>query len=226
MIKKVGEFKLDSYLNPDTKFDDLDVLDNRQKKILKYQDNLEITERSLDKINELLHSIASVMSAIENQDYVAMYLFGEREQDDHQYFKDLSNHCRSRAMRLYDIKKKLREDKYISRKKLRQLIIEIALSEKKKRKKRKKKKVNYKKAYKKYHSSKKAKRERAQRNAAGRKLKKLGIKIPDGYEIDHKNAIAYGGSNDMSNLRLIPRGKNRALGQKITTQKRKKKGNY
>ena len=32
-----------------------------------------------------------------------------------------------------------------------------------------KKKVDYKKAYKKYHSSKKAKKERAQRNAAGRK---------------------------------------------------------
>ena len=66
MIKKVGEFNLDNYLNPDSSFDDLSVLDNRQKRILKYQDNLEITERSLDKINELLHSIASVMSAIEN----------------------------------------------------------------------------------------------------------------------------------------------------------------
>ena len=111
----------------------------------------------------------------------------------------------------------------LTRQKLRSLILEIVLQEKRKRKK---KKVDYKKAYKKYHSSKKAKRERAQRNAAGRKLKKLGVKIPPGYEIDHKNAITNGGSNDMSNLRIIPQGKNRALGQKITTQKRKRNGSY
>jgi len=95
------------------------------------------------------------------------------------------------------------------------------------KRKSKKKKVDYKKSYKKYHSSKKAKRERAQRNAAGRKIKnELGIEIPKGYEIDHKTAIAHGGSNDLSNLRIIPRSKNRALGQKITTRKRKKNGSY
>ena len=117
----------------------------------------------------------------------------------------------------------------LGRKELRNLIFEVLLQEKKKRKrkKRKKKKIDYKKAYKKYHSSKKAKRERAQRNAAGRKIKnELGIEVPPGYEIDHKKAIAHGGSNDLSNLRIIPRGKNRKLGQKITTRKRKKKGNY
>ena len=101
--------------------------------------------------------------------------------------------------------------------------VEDTLQEKKKSKR---KKVDYKKAYKKYHSSKKAKKERAQRNAAGRKLKKAGVKIPDGYEIDHKKPISDGGSNDMSNLRLIPRKKNRALGQKITTRKRKNSGSY
>jgi len=111
----------------------------------------------------------------------------------------------------------------LTRGKLRSIILEIVLQEKRKRKK---KKVDYKKAYKKYHSSKKAKKERAQRNAAGRKLKKMGIKIPKGYEIDHKNPINSGGSNELSNLRIIPRGKNRSLGQKITTKKRKKKGNY
>ena len=114
----------------------------------------------------------------------------------------------------------------LTKQKLRSLILEIVLQEKKKRKKRKKKKIDYKKAYKKYHSSKKAKQERAQRNAAGRKLKKLGVKIPPGYEIDHKNPINDGGSNDLSNLRIISRSKNRKLGQKITTRKRKKNGSY
>ena len=111
----------------------------------------------------------------------------------------------------------------VTRQKLRSLILEIVLQEKRKRKK---KKVDYKKAYKKYHSSKKAKRERAQRNAAGRKLKKMGVKIPKGYEIDHKNPINSGGSNDLSNLRIIPREENRSLGQKITTRKRKNKKSY
>ena len=101
-------------------------------------------------------------------------------------------------------------------------ISEKSLQEKKK----KRKKVDYKKAYKKYHSSPKAKKERAQRNAARRAVEKAGIKIPDGHEIDHKNPISNGGSNDPSNLRIISRKKNRKLGQKITTQKRKKKGNY
>jgi 5-methylcytosine-specific restriction endonuclease McrA len=94
-----------------------------------------------------------------------------------------------------------------------------------------KKKVDYKKAYKKYHSSKKAKLERAQRNKIGRQLKKKGIKIPKNYEIDHIKPISSGGGNDIDNIRIIPRSENRKLGQKITTRKRnakkkKKSGKY
>ena len=111
----------------------------------------------------------------------------------------------------------------LTRQKLRGLILEIVLQEKKKRKK---KKIDYKKAYKKYHSSKKAKKERAQRNRIGRKLKKNGVKIPKGFEIDHINPISKGGGNEIDNIRIIPRAKNRALGQKITTRKRKAKGSY
>ena len=112
----------------------------------------------------------------------------------------------------------------LTRKKLRQLIYEVVLQEKKKQKK--KKKIDYKKAYKKYHSSKKAKKQRALRNKIGRMIKKSGIKIPKGHETDHIMPISKGGGNDISNIRIIPRSKNRALGQKITTQKRKKNGNY
>ena len=110
----------------------------------------------------------------------------------------------------------------ISRQKLRGLILEIVLQEKRKRKK----KIDYKKAYKKYHSSKKAKKQRAQRNRIGRMLKKGGVKIPKGYEIDHIKPISKGGGNNINNIRIIPRSKNRALGQKITTRKRKKNGSY
>ena len=106
--------------------------------------------------------------------------------------------------------------------KLRKLIFEIVLAEKKKRKK----KVDYKEAYRKYHSSDKAKKERAQRNRIGRKLEKSGVKIPKGYEIDHIKPINDGGDNDLDNIRIIPRKKNRSRGQKTTTEKRKKNGTY
>ena len=46
------------------------------------------------------------------------------------------------------------------------------------------------------------------------------------YEIDHITPISRGGGNDIDNIRLIPKGLNRKLGQKITTQKRKKNGTY
>ena len=113
----------------------------------------------------------------------------------------------------------------LTRQKLRGLIYEIVLEEKRKRKK-KSKKIDYKKAYKKYHSSKKAKKQRAQRNRIGRLLKKHGIKIPKDHEIDHITPISKGGGNNINNIRIIPRSKNRALGQKITTAKRKKNGSY
>ena len=113
----------------------------------------------------------------------------------------------------------------LTRKNLQKLILKIILLEKKKRKK-KRKKIDYKKAYKKYHSSKKAKKQRAQRNKIGRLLKKHNVNIPKDHEIDHITPISKGGGNDISNIRIIPRNKNRSLGQKITTKKRKQNGSY
>ena len=86
--------------------------------------------------------------------------------------------------------------------------------------------VDYKDAYKRYHSSPKAKKQRAMRNRIGREITKMGIEVPNGYEIDHIIPLDMGGTNDFDNIRFVPRGYNRRRGQKITTRKRKQNGTY
>ena len=77
--------------------------------------------------------------------------------------------------------------------------------------KRKKTKAEYKKIYKKYHSSPKAIKERAMRNKARRKA---GLKPGDKREVDHKNPISKGGSNRKDNLRVVTRRTNRKKSNK------------
>ena len=84
------------------------------------------------------------------------------------------------------------------------------------------KKKNYKKIYKKYHSSKKAKTERNMRNQARRRAKRKGlVRKGDGMEIDRIRPISKGGSNKPKNLRVVKRRTNRRKGAKVTRRKRK-----
>lgn len=70
---------------------------------------------------------------------------------------------------------------------------------------------NYKKDYEQFQSSEKAKKDRASRNAARRKMTKAGkVKKGDGKDVDHKVPLSKGGSNKKSNLRVTSRSKNRA----------------
>ena len=83
------------------------------------------------------------------------------------------------------------------------------------------KKKNYKKIYKKYHSSKKAKTERNMRNQARRRAKRKGlVRKGDGMEIDHIRPISKGGSNKPKNLRVVKRSTNRRKGAKYSTRYR------
>ena len=83
-------------------------------------------------------------------------------------------------------------------------------------------KPNYKKLYKKYHSSRKAKTERNMRNQARRRMKRAGrVRKGDGLEVDHRVPISKGGSNKPSNLRIVSRKTNRAKKDKMPRRSKK-----
>ena len=68
---------------------------------------------------------------------------------------------------------------------------------------------NYKAEYRKFHSSRKAKKDRASRNKARRLMIKTGkAKKGDGKDVDHRNGNPR--DNRRSNLKIMPKGKNRA----------------
>jgi 5-methylcytosine-specific restriction endonuclease McrA len=73
------------------------------------------------------------------------------------------------------------------------------------------KKRDYKKEYREYHGKPEQIKARAQRNAA---RAKLGLKVGDKRECDHKNPISKGGSNRITNLRAVKQSTNRKKGAK------------
>tara|TARA_R110002126_G_scaffold289935_1_gene445921 strand:- start:540 stop:824 length:285 start_codon:yes stop_codon:yes gene_type:complete len=90
--------------------------------------------------------------------------------------------------------------------------------------KKKKKKPDYKKLYKKYHSSRKAKTERNMRNQARRRAKRKGLVTKgDGMEIDHIVPISKGGSNKPKNLRIVKRKTNRSKKDKMPVKRKRTK---
>ena len=63
---------------------------------------------------------------------------------------------------------------------------------------------DYKREYKKFHSSPKAKKHRAMRNTARRRLMKAGlVKKGDGKHVDHIKPLSKGGTNGRKNLRVV-----------------------
>ena len=67
---------------------------------------------------------------------------------------------------------------------------------------------DYKHEYRSYHASPVQKKRRAQRNAARRKMMKLGhVRKGDGKDVHHQHGM----SNSISNLRALPRSVNRSI---------------
>ena len=69
---------------------------------------------------------------------------------------------------------------------------------------------NYKKEYADFHGKPEQIALRSARNKARKDAEKaLGMKLPTRIEVDHKQALSNGGSNNLANLELMPRYMNR-----------------
>lgn len=78
-----------------------------------------------------------------------------------------------------------------------------------------KRKRDYKKEYKRDHSSPKAIADRTKRVQARRRAAKAGqVRKGDGKEVDHKRPLSKGGSNSRKNTRVVSRRTNRRKGAK------------
>lgn len=74
-----------------------------------------------------------------------------------------------------------------------------------------KKPRNYKKEYKEYHGTAKQRTNRSRRNTARRKL---GLKVGDPREVDHRKPLSKGGTNGKKNLRAVSKKTNRKKGNR------------
>lgn len=77
---------------------------------------------------------------------------------------------------------------------------------------------DYRKEYRRDHASPKAKKDRAARNGARRKL---GLKKGDGMEADHVKPLSKGGTNNRGNLRAVKRSTNRRKAASWSNKKSK-----
>lgn len=83
---------------------------------------------------------------------------------------------------------------------------------------------DYGREYRKYQSSRKAKKDRAARNRARRYAAKKGlVHKGDGKDVDHIKGLSEGGSTSMSNTRVISASKNR--GRRQASRRRGSKRN-
>ncbi len=73
-------------------------------------------------------------------------------------------------------------------------------------------KRDYKKEVAKYTSKPSVVKKRTEQNAARREMQKEGlVKKGDGNDVDHKTPLSKGGTNNRSNLRVVPASENRSF---------------
>lgn len=74
-----------------------------------------------------------------------------------------------------------------------------------------KRKRDYRKEYDQYHGKPEQIKNRVKRKQA---RKKLGLKVGDPREVDHKKPLSKGGTNHKNNLRIVSKSANRKKGAK------------
>ncbi len=80
---------------------------------------------------------------------------------------------------------------------------------------------DYKKEYAQYHSKPEQIHNRSLRNQARSEMAKKGlVRKGDGMDVDHKKPLDSGGSNASSNLRVMPKSKNRGYRRDSKNQPR------
>ncbi len=73
-------------------------------------------------------------------------------------------------------------------------------------------KRDYKKEVAKYTSKPSVVKKRTEQNAARRQMEKEGlVKKGDGKDVDHRTPLSKGGTNNRSNLRVVPASENRSF---------------
>ena len=75
---------------------------------------------------------------------------------------------------------------------------------------------NYKQEYDSYHASPEQRKNRAARNKARRDYEKKHGDLPASVDLDHKVPLSKGGSTALSNVRPVPKSKNRSFARTST----------
>ena len=86
------------------------------------------------------------------------------------------------------------------------------------------KKRDYSEEYRSYHARPEQIKQRAQRTMARRRMEAAGkVQKGDGMDVDHIKPISQGGSYADSNLRVVPKSKNRSFARTSTGAIKKRK---
>lgn len=77
---------------------------------------------------------------------------------------------------------------------------------------------NYKREYELYQGTPAQLKKQAERHKARREYEKAHGKLPDNVDVDHVKPLSKGGTSKLSNLRAVPKSKNRSFARTSTNK--------
>jgi 5-methylcytosine-specific restriction endonuclease McrA len=81
-----------------------------------------------------------------------------------------------------------------------------------------KKPRNYRREYELYQGTPEQLKKQSERHKARRAYEKANGKLPDGMDVDHVKPLSKGGTSKLSNLRAVPKSKNRSFARTSTNK--------